>query len=286
MSTIRRRTSAHSSFPRETAMPKKKSIPGADRPPPPEDEQLHFIYDSVAKRWGRDEPWVRDELIAWEWILDKARRLSSNGTILDCGCGTGNYCRPLSECANRVIGIDSSTQMIEEAVRRNEGRQNVEYIVGDMRNLGTVVEEGTVDLCLSIFGFCCLPSLYDVRAFLRAMRKALRSGGHAIIQIPHPLDGFYDTKSAWIRERGRPTSYFDSGVTIQRELRTVSGDWLPVGRHHYTLSEYLNAFVNAKFRLIETREPFPDVSTLAKHPDLLPESRLPSSMVFVCDTIE
>lgn len=247
------------------------------------DEQLLLIYDSMACRWNRSVPWVRDELIAWDWLLRKAREFASEGTILDCGCATGNFCRPLSKIGRKVFGIDFSMRMIDEARRNSKEFNNIEYIHADMLNLKHVIADGSVDLCLSIFGFCCLPALDDVRTFMHAMRAVMKPDGHALIQIPHPLDGFYPIKSSWIKDRRQLSSYFDSGVLVERSLKTITEEWLDVGRHHYTLSEYISSIVEADLKLIEVREPVPDVALLQRYPDLLPETRLPSSFIFVCE---
>ena len=59
--------------------------------------------------------------------------------ILDVGCGTGDDARALAErvgTTGRVIGLDSSQAMVQEARKRAERRQlPVEYQLGDARHL-------------------------------------------------------------------------------------------------------------------------------------------------------
>jgi ubiquinone/menaquinone biosynthesis C-methylase UbiE len=63
----------------------------------------------------------------------------SNAKVLDVGCGTGDDARQLAKLAvgGRVIGVDVSAAMVEEARRRDDGREPlpVEYQLADMCTL-------------------------------------------------------------------------------------------------------------------------------------------------------
>ena len=62
----------------------------------------------------------------------KARfELDGSGTLLDMGCGTGQLAIALSRWFDRVIAVDASPEMIEEAEQaaRNAGASNMEFHV-------------------------------------------------------------------------------------------------------------------------------------------------------------
>lgn len=58
--------------------------------------------------------------------------ISSGDSVLDVGCGTGNYTRHLSRAAGDglTVGVDASQPMIAAAARRGGG-ENLAYLHGD-----------------------------------------------------------------------------------------------------------------------------------------------------------
>ena len=65
--------------------------------------------------------------------------LSSGDRVLDVGCGTGDDARAIAALVGehgRVIGLDRSAHMVEEARRRTVGSAAVDFVVGDASRLG------------------------------------------------------------------------------------------------------------------------------------------------------
>jgi SAM-dependent methyltransferase len=92
-------------------------------------------------------------------------------SVLELGCGTGEFSRRLATRAARVVAVDLSTEMIRVARDRSRGYRNVEFVVADMTTLP-----------LRAARFDCVASLNtlhhaDSVLALRAMRGALRPGG-------------------------------------------------------------------------------------------------------------
>jgi len=54
-------------------------------------------------------------------------------TVIKLGCGTGKNTAWLAEKARKVVAVDFSAQMLE-AARRKINKNNVEFIVADIRN--------------------------------------------------------------------------------------------------------------------------------------------------------
>nr|WP_267871762.1 class I SAM-dependent methyltransferase [Nostoc sp. CHAB 5715] len=48
-------------------------------------------------------------------------------TILDIGCGTGEFSRLLAKCTDRVVAIDLSPNMIEVAKQRSRQYTNIDF---------------------------------------------------------------------------------------------------------------------------------------------------------------
>lgn len=64
--------------------------------------------------------------------------LRAGDRLLDVGCGTGDDIRSLNERVapgGRIVGVDSSRLVVEEATRRARDRTSVEFIVADTADL-------------------------------------------------------------------------------------------------------------------------------------------------------
>lgn len=72
--------------------------------------------------------------------------------VLDLGCGTGTFTGMLSDEGYDMIGVDSSSEMLQIAMAKNEGRdRDILYLLQDMREFelyGTV--RAVVCICDSI----------------------------------------------------------------------------------------------------------------------------------------
>ena len=100
--------------------------------------------------------------------------------ILDVGSGTGDLTRPLADLVGpggRVVGIDYSQTMVEEARRRaaEEGSQ-VEFIQGDVRSLPFQASEFDAVQVRLVF-----QHLRDPRPALAEVVRVLKPGGRLAI---------------------------------------------------------------------------------------------------------
>ena len=111
-----------------------------------------------------------------EWGAEVLGRLSLTGdeTVLDAGCGSGRVTRLLLERLprGRVIGVDASTSMIEEA-RSNlrEFAEQVELCVVDLTELEL---DEPVD---AVFSNATFHWIGDHDLLFRRLHAALRPGG-------------------------------------------------------------------------------------------------------------
>lgn len=130
--------------------------------------------------------------------------------LLDVACGAGRHARVLAEGGYRVLGVDRSPELIDEA-NRSEPRATFQVL--DMRDLGQLPEQfdGVLNLWHS-FGF------YDAttnRQVLESFRERLRPRGRVVLDlynrehaISRPLiervrrcDVTIETRRAWVGSR-------------------------------------------------------------------------------------
>ena len=244
-----------------------------------QETSLADLYEKAAPDWLRDTPLVRDDLIAWPFILQKVKDLAAGGVVVDFGCGTGNISRLISSVVRTVVGLDDCREMIREAEDRTASGGNITYLEADMKTAAERLAKSSADLVLGAFAFCCLQDQRELVTAFRQARLLLKPGGHLLIQEPHPFAAFARKQSSWANDSGIPESYFETGVVVRRTLRTADGRSIAVGRHHFPLSVFLNSLIEAGFIIDEFVEPKPSDDLLKEFPDLLVEATTPSSFI-------
>lgn len=96
-------------------------------------------------------------------------------TILDIGCGTGEFSRLLAKRAEKVIAIDLSLNMIEVAKQRSRHYGNIDFQVADILQWKFPLEK--LDAIASIATVHHLP----LENLLPNLKAALKPGGKLVI---------------------------------------------------------------------------------------------------------
>jgi ubiquinone/menaquinone biosynthesis C-methylase UbiE len=107
--------------------------------------------------------------------------LRPGSTVLDVGCGTGASALPAAEVVGpggRVIGVDLAQSLLDRAKAKADQRQlrNVEFLLGDMTNLG--YPDHHFDAVVSVFSIFFVP---DMEGLVRELWRMVRSGGKLAI---------------------------------------------------------------------------------------------------------
>ena len=71
--------------------------------------------------------------------------LSPTMTVVDVGCGSGDFTRVVAELVaeGEVVGVDPSAELVELAAR--SARLNQRFLVGTAQNLATLIQASSVD---------------------------------------------------------------------------------------------------------------------------------------------
>ncbi len=123
--------------------------------------------------------WLRERVYA-----EIQRRIPPGSSVLDLACGTGTDALELVERGYRVLGVDSSAGMIENAIRKAAGKDNVQFRQSSFEALTKTVHS-QFDVVLSNFGG--LNCTQQLRSVCRDIAQLTRSGGYFVGVIMPPF---------------------------------------------------------------------------------------------------
>jgi ubiquinone/menaquinone biosynthesis C-methylase UbiE len=123
-------------------------------------------------------------LIRKQYVLEMLDRIPGKGRILDIGCGPAVYTRDLVGRGWQVTGVDLSSGMLQTAAKAaaGYGGKPVRFAAAQATELP--FRSGSFDavLCIGVVSY-----VDSVPALLEDVRRVLKPGGEAILQISNSL---------------------------------------------------------------------------------------------------
>ncbi|GIF21456.1 SAM-dependent methyltransferase [Actinoplanes tereljensis] len=155
------------------------------------------------------------------------------GVALDAACGTGRHAAYLASRGHRVIGVDSSPDMLAHArLRIPDG----DFRAGDLDRLP--LPDDHVDLAVCALALAHQP---DLRPGFAELARVLRPGGHLIVT---------DIHHEWVTLGSVP------------HVRSTAGEPQLIPSYRHRASDYVNAALPRRLelrRFEEPRTPGPEV---------------------------
>jgi SAM-dependent methyltransferase len=147
-----------------------------------ENEWITF-FDAHAPKY-LDEIFTRNTAFEVEFILGELA-LHPGSSILDVGCGVGRHAIEFARNGYRVIGVDISSGMLNEARRRAaQAGVEVEWVQADASKLKLVeIADAAVCLCEGAFGLLGSaddPYIHDL-AILKGIRASIKPDSKFIL---------------------------------------------------------------------------------------------------------
>ncbi|MHB8762933.1 MAG: class I SAM-dependent methyltransferase [Deferrisomatales bacterium] len=123
-------------------------------------------------------------------------------TVLDLGCGTGNFAVGLATRGMRVTGIDSSAMMVDAALNLARTaaplcRHVPEFVLGELRDVRSESRYHFITLNDVVEHL----SKAEVMATLAECRSRLETGGEVIVHTPNGRAAGWDIAEKTIRAR-------------------------------------------------------------------------------------
>jgi len=186
-------------------------------------------YDRIAGHFAatREYPWPEVES-----FLDDRRA----DVALDVGCGNGRHAELLADRARRVVGVDVSRGLLDEArARARERSFAVDLRQGDAARLP--VADATVGLGVYVAALHHLPKQDDRIASLDELARVLAPDGRALV-------------SAWSTAHDR----FDreSGFDTTVDWTLPGGETVPRFYHIYSPAEFRDDVAASALAPVET----------------------------------
>ena len=157
-------------------------------------------YDDLAAAASRELNSLRDPTHVWRLVegdrpalayfrkrkLEAALRLGSfppRSTLVEVGCGTGDYSLLLARADFRMTGVDLSPKSIDAARAKASilGVSDTSFVMSDAETLSEI-PENSAD---GVVSFSTLRYVPDLRRALLAIRRVLKPTGVAVLDFPN-----------------------------------------------------------------------------------------------------
>lgn len=218
-------------------------------------------WDEVAPWWRRE---ATTDLVYREDIEPMLERLTPKdpGTVVELGCGEGQWLRWLSTMGVQAFGCDWSLQLLTDAA------SSAPVVCAELPGLSWL-QDGSVDNALSVF---VLDLIADVGEFFTETIRVVRAGGSLIVVINHP--GFtapgsgplvdVDGEVLW-----RWGSYLEDGSSLQ-----PAGD-RSVVFHHRSIARLLTTAATAGWALQAVEERALGAAAIERDPGYVGQEGIP-----------
>lgn len=203
---------------------------------------MRASWDRLA---GRAEVYVGDPARGEQELEALFSRLGADprgGTCVEIGCGSGRMTPGLARRFDRVLALDVSPEMVEQARRAVAGMDNTEFrVISGERLDGVEDESADVALCYLVLQH--LPRRALVATYLCEIARVLRPDGEAFVQLPVVESS--SRSRAWRAARGLL-------VPLLWRLRRSPADDPALRGSRLTQAELDSALADAGLRAVAT----------------------------------
>lgn len=180
-------------------------------------------------------------------------------SVLDAGCGTGVLASLLWKAGWDVVGVDSSSKMIEIAQEDNAEREGVRFLRAELVDLANLFAPKSFDAAVANMS---LTGIVDLAPVLQKIGQVIKTQGPLVITDVHPW--------FWRKYKDREDLPYCGTVAVIESL-TISLDPeplpAPITVVYRPLSELCRALSEAKFLVDRIDEPKPPIDVAGLYPE-------------------
>ncbi len=170
-------------------------------------------------------------------------------TIIDVGCGNGYLLNKLSYKAKKIIGIDSSKNLLSFAKLKVSRQKNIETKLADVTKR-LFLKTGSFDIIIANMLLQYLPS---IDSFAKESFRILKKNGILIVIIDSPLHPLFVRAQNLLGKKDK--KLFQMGSYFKREKRRKKTLWdkALLEYYHRPIMDYINSFAKY-FNLVRIDE--------------------------------
>lgn len=213
-------------------------------------EEAMEAYEQWATKYDEKIPPVPDirclESVEEMVVFSLLRNIEFT-TVLDAATGTGRYAVHLAKMGKRVLGIDTSPQMLDQArAKARELQLDIQFRQASVLSVPEADESFDLVICA-----LALAHVKDLAGAVSEFVRVVRRGGHLIISDLHP-----NIQNAWGPEY---TVYAHQGdllidAAAKDMPRAQNPNWtatqLSFPNYHGDIAEYLDSLKAAGAHLL------------------------------------
>lgn len=180
--------------------------------------------------------------------------------ILDLGCGEGGYSRELCRRGADVTAIDCSDSAIRYTTEKaKEESLQIRHYVRNSNDLYDI-DDNVFDIVLCAM---MLMDVEDLHGTLQEIFRVLKPDGQVLISILHPCFK-PPVEHHWFSENDEIMVRVKNYFLPDKWEDKINGIENKVIYRHKTMSEYVKAFIQNGFIIIDMNEPIPTPEQIEK----------------------
>jgi ubiquinone/menaquinone biosynthesis C-methylase UbiE len=152
-----------------------------DSAPSPSEAWDAFFSDFYLRAYAEDER--QGEAQGQALAAARLAKCPDGGDVLDVPCGFGRHSVVLAKAGYRVVGVDRSEILLDEASRRAGGERWPKLVHADYRQLP--FDDESFDAALNLFTSIGYLGDEDDTHVLSEIRRVLRPGARLVIETLH-----------------------------------------------------------------------------------------------------